>query len=156
MIDLKQLEVNVMGAMEHIDDGNMDLFDVRVFLDEILTELRDPVNQERINESLDNAVNNDYDIWNDSADVLACDLVNYDVDFEDADLEVLVPFVQVWKNKQMNKELTKTQDETGFLFNGTWIENSDLSECGRFEVSAAEYYGEEYASWLENFGGNHG
>jgi hypothetical protein len=28
-----------------------------------------------------------------------------------------------------------------FEFNGVWIENPYLSECGRFEVDPKEYYG---------------
>jgi len=32
---------------------------------------------------------------------------------------------------------------TGFEFNGVWIENPYLSECGRFEVDPKEYYGVE-------------
>ena len=32
----------------------------------------------------------------------------------------------------------------GFEFNGVWIENPYLSECGRFEVDPVEYYGFDY------------
>ena len=34
-------------------------------------------------------------------------------------------------------------EEQGFEFEGIWITNPYLSECGRFEVGPKEYYGIE-------------
>jgi len=34
-------------------------------------------------------------------------------------------------------------EEQGFEFEGIWITNPYLSECGRFEVDPKEYYGIE-------------
>ena len=31
--------------------------------------------------------------------------------------------------------------ENGFEYNGVWIENPYMSECGRFEVDPITYYG---------------
>ena len=31
--------------------------------------------------------------------------------------------------------------ENGFKYNGVWIENPYMSECGRFEVNPIAYYG---------------
>ena len=34
--------------------------------------------------------------------------------------------------------------EQGFEWEGIWITDPTMSECGRFEVNPREYYGEQY------------
>ena len=34
--------------------------------------------------------------------------------------------------------------EQGFEWEGIWITDPTMSECGRFEVNPIEYYGEQY------------
>ena len=40
----------------------------------------------------------------------------------------------------MNDEIQE-EEEQGFEYEGIWITNPYLSECGRFEVNPKEYYG---------------
>ena len=37
-----------------------------------------------------------------------------------------------------------SMSEQGFEWEGIWITDPTMSECGRFEVNPIEYYGEQY------------
>lgn len=55
--------------------------------------------QTEVDESLNNAVDNDYDIKEIDAQTLAEDLGDYDAKYENPNLEVLVVLVQNWKDR---------------------------------------------------------
>ena len=42
--------------------------------------------------------------------------------------------------------------EQGFEWEGIWITDPTMSECGRFEVNPIEYYGEQY-EWYAHVAG---
>jgi len=55
------------------------------------------ITQEQVNESLDNAVVNGYDLDAEFAYDIALDLGTYDSTFEGMEVEELLPFVDAWK-----------------------------------------------------------
>ena len=57
------------------------------------------ITQERINESLDNATINGYPLKQWTPETIAQDLIEYDVDFEEVDPVLLVPFIKNWLGK---------------------------------------------------------
>jgi len=52
--------------------------------------------QERVDESLDNAIDNDFEFRDLDPEQIAEDLSEYDSDFEDADLDTLTTQVKDW------------------------------------------------------------
>lgn len=54
--------------------------------------------QKRINESLDSAIENGYELDEWSAEDIAADLNQYDSNFESFESKDLVPFIQTWKD----------------------------------------------------------
>jgi hypothetical protein len=54
--------------------------------------------QAQVNESLNHAIENGYELDDWSAEEIASDLSQYDCQFEDCDVELLIPFIENWKN----------------------------------------------------------
>lgn len=61
------------------------------------------ISQDDIDESLNNAIENGYELGLWTAEQIAVDLSTYDAAFEDVDIEVLVPFISDWLSRQPEK-----------------------------------------------------